>query len=365
MTKVLHSIPEISFENTHQLQLQPFSDAPKKPKVIVEEKSVDRDYSQYSYFPVTQPNLEKYFQLHKSMFWTPQEIPYAEDRSDWEKLKLAKTTESKGIRRVIKFTLLFFVQFDGIVNENLIEHFKSETSFIKEAKNFYAVQEFMEVIHNETYSILIETLFTNPVKKAKAFNAIQEYPSIREVADWVMVWMDDSIPLPERIIAFACLEGVFFSSAFATIYWIKRKNILKGLCKANEWIARDEAIHTSFAAELYKTITSGPSRKFKQTSFSRVKEIVDSAVETISRFTKEAIRVDLVDLSGDLMVDYIKCTADTLVIDLGYQPIYKTANPFDWMSVISLPNKSNFFETRVSEYGKTTGDFTFDLDAQY
>lgn len=319
----------------------------------------EEEDTHYSYFPIQSTLLEGYYQRHKNIIWTAQEIEYAGDRKDWKNL-------DENTKTVVKFTLFFFAQFDGIVNENLIEHFKHETSYIKEAANFYSVQEFCEVGHNETYSNLIETLIVDPEEKRKAFNAIKYYPSIRKIADWVFKWMDETIPLPERVVAFACLEGIFFSSAFATIYWIKRRNVLKGLCKANEFIARDEALHTEFAVALYHTITEGKFKRHSSLSKEKAHEIITSAVTIISEFTKDALKVDMLDLSSDDMIKYVKCTADTLSSSLGFGKIYKVPNPFDWMLTMTLPNKTNFFESRVSEYGKVkVSDFEFDLDAPY
>lgn len=329
------------------------------PLLKAETQAPEEEDTHYSYFPIQSTLLESYYQRHKNIVWTAQEIEYAADRKDWKIL-------DENTKTVVKFSLFFFAQFDGVVNENLIEYFKRETSFIKEAANFYSVQEFCEVGHNETYSNLIETLIVDPEEKRKAFNAIKYYPSIGKIAEWVFKWMDASIPLPERVVAFACLEGIFFSSAFATIYWIKRRNVLKGLCKANEFIARDEALHTEFAVALYHTITEGKFKRFDPLAREKVHEIISSAVAIISEFTRDALKVDMVDLSSEDMIKYVKCTADTLSTSLGFGKIYKVQNPYDWMLTMALPNKTNFFESRVSEYGKVkTSDFEFDLDTEY
>ena len=318
----------------------------------------EKDFSQYSFFPIKYHILEGYYQKQKDVFWTAQEIDYKGDRDDWDNL-------DSDTKEFIKFILLFFAQADGIVNENLIDNFKKETSCYKEARYFYAAQEFMEVCHNETYSMLIESFIRDPEEKRKAFNAIKYYPSIRKIADWMFKWMKSDRPLHERVISFACVEGIFFSSAFAAIYWIKRKNILHGLCKANEFIARDEALHTEFAVALYHVLT-GIDHKFDLLPESRVHEIIRSAVETSEEFTRSALRVDLIGMSADDMISYVKCTANKLSESLGYSKIYDVENPFDWMLVIGLPNRSNFFETRVSEYGRhSKPDFQFDLDADF
>ena len=324
----------------------------------LESSEEEEDFSRYSFFPIKYPILEQFYQRQKDVFWTAQEIDYSGDREDWESL-------DDNSREYLKFNLFFFVQFDGVINENLIEHFKRETSDYKEAQFFYAAQEFMEVGHNETYSMLIETFIRDPKEKAKAFNAIKHYPSIRKIADWVFEWMRSDRPLIERVIAFACVEGMFFSGAFAGIYWIKTKNILKGLCKANEFIARDEALHTEFAIALYHVLTA-IDKKYEPLSEERVHEIISGAMDAAEEFNRDALKVNLIGLNADDMVDYVKCTANRLSESLGHQKIYNVINPFDWMAVIGLPNKTNFFESRVTEYGKQSApDFDFDLDTDF
>jgi ribonucleoside-diphosphate reductase beta chain len=317
------------------------------------------DFSRYSYFPIKYKTLDKFYQDQKDVFWTPSEIDYSKDRSDWDKL-------DEETKKFVKFILFFFAQADGIVNENLIENFKKETSEYKEARNFYAAQEFIEVVHNETYSMLIETFIRDAEEKNRAFNAISHYPSIRKLANWMFQWMKSERSLVERIIAFACVEGIFFSGAFAGVYWIKRKNILPSLCKANEFIARDEALHTRFAVELYRVMTD-VDHKFDRLPESVVHEIIGSATEVAEEFTRDALRVDLIGMNADDMVDYVKCTADNLSTSLGYNRIYEVENPFDWMLVIGLSNKANFFETRPTEYSrqKHGSGQGFDLDADF
>jgi|688.fasta_scaffold53177_7 ribonucleotide reductase beta subunit family protein with ferritin-like domain len=321
------------------------------------ELSISNDTSQYSYFPINYPKLEEYYQRQKAIFWVPQEIDCSKDRDDWDQ-RLNNET-----REFLKFILFFFAQADGILNIN-INIFKKETSEYKEARNFYAAQEFIEVIHNEMYSLLIETFIRDEEEKRRAFRAVEYYPSIRKIAEWMFKWMDPNIPLHKRVIAFACIEGIFFCSAFAAIYWIKQKNVLLGLCKANEFIARDEALHAEFAISLYHTLTA-IDNKFELLSQSEVKDIIGSAVELCAEFTKDALRVDLIGMNSEEMIRYVKCTANKLVESLGYEKFYHVENPFDWMAVISLPNKTNFFESRVSEYSRsesTNYDFTLEED---
>jgi ribonucleoside-diphosphate reductase beta chain len=324
----------------------------------VEKYSItDEDTSQYSFFPIKYHILESYYQKQKDVFWTAQEIDYLSDRNDWEHM-------DEGTKTLVKFILFFFAQTDGILCVNLT-HFKKETSMYKEAGYFYAAQEFMEVTHNETYSMLIEALIRDPVEKHQAFNAIKYYPSIGNIANWMFEWMDNSIPLAERVIAFACIEGILFSSAFAAIYWIKRKNILHGLCQANFYIARDENLHTEFAVALYHVMTE-IDKKFESVSEKRVHEIISSSVKIAEDFTRDALKVELIGMNADDMISYVKCTANRLSESLGYKKIYEVENPFDWMLVIGLPNKSNFFESKPTEYARQcASEFNFDLEMDF
>lgn len=316
------------------------------------------DLTRYAFFPIQYPELEEFYQIHKRMVWTAQEVDYSNDRSDWDRL-------DDNTKKYIKFLLFLFAQLDGIVNENLVENFISETSFCKECSMFYSVQAFMEWGHNETYSQLIKAFIRDPEEQIRGLNSISNFPQIRKIADWSFEWMQKERPLLERVIAFACTEGITFSSAFAGIYWIKRRNILHGLTKANEWIARDEALHTQFAIALYHTMTR-TMEKYKRLPQERVHAIVKSAVDTTEVFTREAMNVDLVGISADDMVNYVRCTADVLLESLGYEKLYNVTNPFDWMAIIALGNKTNFFESKVSEYARQgTADFTFDLDAPF
>jgi len=327
---------------------------------LADEKSplVKENLSKYSYLPIKYPILEKYYQDQKNVFWTPQELDFMGDREDWDKL-------DDDTRHFIKFVLFFFAQADGIVNENLVEHFKKETSYYKEARAFYAIQELIEVIHNETYSLLIEAFIRDPAEKEKAFNAICYYPSIQKLADWIFERMRSDRPLSERLICMACVEGIFFSGAFAAIYWIKRSNILKALCKANEFIARDEAMHVLWAVDLYHIETKVEKRTEVLTE-ETVHDIIKSAMDVSEEFIRDALRVDLIGMSADDMVSYVKGTADTLSKNLGYKTIYDVENPFEWMAVIGLPNKTSFFESRVTEYGRqSVADFEFKLDSDF
>lgn len=315
------------------------------------------DYSKYCFLPMKYARLLEHYTKQRDAFWTVAEIDFSKDRGDWMKLEA-------GEREFLTFVLAFFAQADGLVIENLFENFQRETSDIKEANAFYSIQNAIETIHNETYSTMIETFIQDYGQRQKAFNAIDNYPSIKKIADWILKWMDPKLPLLERIVAFACVEGIFFSGAFCAIYWIKKSNRLRGLCKANEFIARDEAIHTQFAVALYHFYTM--VRMMESLTQGRIEEIIGSAIEVIEEFIRNALRVELISMNADDMMKYVKCTADVLVTSLGFEKMYSAENPFDWMLLITLPNKTNFFEDTVSEYSKVAkSDFKFTTTEDY
>lgn len=336
-------------------------------KIVFEKKvskEEQKDLTRLAFLPIENPGLEKYYQEQKNVFWTAQEISFTSDRAQFESL-------DENTKNYIKPIIFLFAQLDGIINENLVKHFKEETSELaKECGMVYSIFEAMEWGHNETYSTIIKVCIRDPEEQRRGLNAIAHFPAIKNIAEWAYTWMESKTSLVERLVAFACIEGIIFSSAFAGIYWIKRKNILPGLCKANEWIARDEAIHTRFAVALYHHITSiwKDNRHRDPLPFETIKNIISSSVDVAEKFTRDAMNVSLVGLDVEDMVSYIKCTADSLSMSLGYDPIYKTTNPFDWMAIISLPNKTNFFEGRVTEYSREgasgADDFVFDLDAE-
>jgi len=305
----------------------------------------DENYERFAFLPIQFPGLIKYYNTLRDLTWSPQEIDYRSDRNDWE-FRLDDNTKS-----YVKFILFLFAQLDGLINANLVERFKKDTSKYKECSAYYSAQEYNETIHNETYSLLIQTLIIDPEEQKKGLNAIAHYPEIRKIAEWGLKWMKSERPLLERLVAFACIEGIIFSSAFAGLYWIKRMKVLNGVTKANEWIARDEAIHTEFPIALYHTLVD-VTKEEKPLDQQTVYEIVGSAVDVASEFTRRAMHLELVGLNADEMVQYIQCTADRLISSIGLPPKYKAENPFDWMLIIGLPNKTNFFESKVSEYAK-------------
>ena len=315
------------------------------------------DFQKYSFFPIEHENLLKYYRLQFDMIWTAQEIDMSQDRHDWQTLD-PKT------QRLIKFVLCFFSQADGLVIENISKRFQDESSdILKEAGHFYAVQNLVETVHNEMYSIMIDVFITNPTERARALNAIQHYPSIGKIALWMKKWMESDRPLRERVVAFACIEGIVFVAFFVVIWYIKRQNKLPGLCKANEFIARDEALHALFAVELYHTLKQNTKDWPEETQEEKmVVEIVKEAVTIAEELIKKSLEQDLVGLKADDLVEYVHMTADNLVTQLGFKPLFRASNPFEWMVAIGIPNRTNFFEQRVSEYSKLGAQSTLEFD---
>lgn len=324
----------------------------------IQEQSRDTP-NDYAFLPIRRPALIKYYYEQRDVYWVPADIDMRSDRQDWD------TRCDKDLREFVIGILKFFVPVDGIVNENIFDNFRADTSMYKEARAFYGLQCGIETIHSEMYSLMAETFVRDPKVLEGIYNSISTSPAIKRITDFMFKYMDrDTCTLPERIIAFACIEGILFNSAFAAIYWIKKKNVLRGFCKANEFIARDEAIHTRFATTLYSLVCLRDDQE--RPSQTRVHEIVNEAVATNESFIRDILPVEMIGMSSDDLVDYTKCTADALITSLGYDTKYKVSNPFDWMAVISLPNRTNFFEDKVSEYAKhSEGEFSFDLDAAF
>lgn len=285
------------------------------------------------------PSFFEYYKRHEGTIWTAEEIDLAED--DWESL------DAKA-KHFISRVLAFFAASDGIVNENISVNFADEIQ-IPEARAFYDVQTFMERIHSEVYSLLIESLIQDQEKQDELFAAIETDPSIKAKADWAQRWMDrDVASFAERIVAFAAVEGIFFAGSFCAIFWIKkqqRRYKLPGLCFSNELISRDEKLHCEFACEVYKQL-------IHKLPFERIKEIIMSAVDCEIKFITESVSVDMIEMSRDEMAEHIRYMADFLSQQLGYPPIYDAVEPFEWFELISAEGKTNFFEKRVGEYSR-------------
>ena len=312
--------------------------------------------NRFTLFPIMKPKLFQQYKNHVSVFWTTEEIDLAKDVKDWVKL-------SKNEQYFIKNILGFFAGSDGIIQENIAARFMNEVQ-IPEARQFYSVQLMMEAIHSETYSLLIDTYIDEKQEKLDLFHATQTIPCIAQKAQWAQRWIEsNSENFATRLIAFAVVEGIFFSGSFCAIYWLKERGIMPGLTTSNEFIARDEGLHTTFACALYEEI----ERKIPK---AKVHKIIREAVKIEKQFITESLPCHLVGMNDKLMAQYIEFVADRLSTQLGYGKIYSTANPFDFMERISLEGKDNFFEKRVTSYAKSgvgqkQESMSFALDADF
>ena len=289
-------------------------------------------------FPINYHNIWEQYKLATSTFWRPEEIDFSKDLTQWPKLK-------DGERRFIKFILAFFAASDGIVMENLAERFMNEIQ-IPEVRAFYSYQIFIEQVHSETYSILIDTYVKDEVEKKSLFEAVQNYPCVAKKAYWALKWINDKeSDIQTRLVAFACVEGIFFSGSFCAIYWLKKRGLMPGLTFSNELISRDEGMHTDFAVSLYHMVVN-------KLSENEIHSIIREAVEIEKEFICEALPCSLIGMNAGLMSEYIEFVADRLITQFGYNKIYNRENPFDFMELISLEGKTNFFERRVGEYLK-------------
>jgi ribonucleoside-diphosphate reductase subunit M2 len=297
------------------------------------EPSLDR----FCAFPIKYHDIWEMYKKAEASFWTVEELDLASDVKDWERL----TDDEK---HFIKYILAFFASSDGIVLENLSSRFMNDVQ-IPEARAFYGFQIMIENIHSEAYATLIETYIKDPVEKNNLFKAIETIDCIKTKADWALKWIGSSNVFAERLIAFACIEGIFFSGAFCSIYWIKKRGMMHGLTFSNELISRDEGLHRDFACLIYSHLKN---KLADETIIQIVKEAVD--IEKI--FITEALSCDLIGMNKTMMSDYIEFVADHLLCSLNLSKYYNTPNPFDWMELISLQGKTNFFEKRVGEYQK-------------
>jgi ribonucleoside-diphosphate reductase beta chain len=277
------------------------------------------------------------YKKHEASFWTAEEIDLGSDMKDW-------VTLNEGEQHFIKMVLAFFAASDGIVLENLAERFLSEVQ-VPEARCFYGFQLAMENIHSETYSLLIDTYIKDAQEKNKLFHAIENFDAIKRKADWAMKWIQSDNSFAERLVAFAAVEGIFFSGSFCSIFWLKKRGKMPGLTFSNELISRDEGLHCDFACLLYSMLNKKMPQK-------KIYEIIKDAVEIEKEFVCEALPVSLIGMNAKLMAQYIEFVADRLLVALGYDKIWKVSNPFEWMEMISLQGKTNFFEKRVGEYQK-------------
>ena len=295
----------------------------------------------FTVFPIEHENLWTMYKKAQMSNWTAEEIDFSKDMDDWVNL-------SENEQHFIKYILAFFAGSDGIVFENLNNNFASEVQYT-EARSFYAYQEHNEMVHGETYSKLIDKYIKNSSEKKQLFEAIQTIPCIENKAKWAMKWFSKDKSFAERLLAFACVEGIFFSGSFCAIFWLKKRGLLPGLCFSNELISRDEGLHLEFAIELFKMLKHKPDR-------STIEEIVKDAVSIEKDFIIDALPCSLIGMNSEKMSEYIEYVADRLLKQSGHDKIWGTKNPFDFMENISLDGKTNFFEKRVGDYGKIDED---------
>jgi len=308
-------------------------------------------------FPIVHNDIWKFYKQAEACFWTAEEIDLGADMVDWED----KLNDDE--RHFIKHVLAFFAASDGIVNENLAENFLAEVQY-SEAKFFYGFQVMMENIHSETYSLLIDTYIKNDEEKDKLFHALDTLDCVKRKADWALNWIDKG-SFAERLIAFAAVEGIFFSGSFCSIFWLKKRGLMPGLGFSNELISRDEGMHCDFACLLYNNHIKNKLSK------ETVRKIISDAVEIEKEFVTDALPVRLIGMNAELMQQYIEFVADRLLVELGNDKIYNVSNPFDFMDMINLQGKTNFFEKRVPDYqksgvsNKSAADKSFTMDADF
>ncbi|WP_160717985.1 ribonucleoside-diphosphate reductase small subunit [Chitinophaga solisilvae] len=305
--------------------------------------------------PIKYPKIWEQYKKHEASFWTAEEIDLSSDLKDWAGL-------NDGERHFISHVLAFFAASDGIVNENLAVNFMSEVQ-IPEARCFYGFQIMMENIHSETYALLIDTYIKDPAEKDRLFHAIDTVPAVKKKAEWALRWIENG-SFAERLVAFAAVEGIFFSGSFCSIFWLKKRGLMPGLTFSNELISRDEGLHCEFACLLYSMLENKLSEE-------QVHTIIRDAVSYEKEFITEALPVNLIGMNADLMSQYIEFVADRWLGELGYSKIFNASNPFDFMEMISLQGKTNFFEKRVGDYQKsgvmsgTKDSQTFSLEEDF
>ncbi|NEM96457.1 ribonucleoside-diphosphate reductase small subunit [Pontibacter burrus] len=300
------------------------------------EPILQENPNRFVLFPIQHDEVWQMYKKAEASFWTAEEIDLGQDLKDWENL-------NDGERHFISHVLAFFAASDGIVNENLAVNFMNEVQ-IPEARCFYGFQIMMENIHAETYSLLIDTYVKKQSEKDFLFNALENVPAVAKKGEWALKWIE-SENFTERLIAFAAVEGIFFSGSFCSIFWLKKRGLMPGLTFSNELISRDEGLHCDFACLLYSMLVNKLPEE-------RVHEIIRDAVTIEQEFVTDALPVDLIGMNAKLMSQYIEFVADRLLVSLGYSKIWNSTNPFDFMEMISLQGKTNFFEKRVGEYQK-------------
>ena len=303
-------------------------------------------------FPIKDHKAFDFYKKSISLFWVADEIDFKGDDKDWQLL-----TDNE--RYFIKMILAFFASSDGVVNENIVNRFSQEVQ-LAEVRAVYSVQNFIETIHSETYSLLISSYIKDEKERNECFKAIELFPCIKKKFDWGLKYITSSDSFEKRLVAFAIVEGLFFSGSFCAIFWLKKRGLMKGLTFSNELISRDEALHTEFAIYLYNTYCDENRLEYEE-----FREMIIDAVNIEKEFITESLPVRLIGMNSDLMSQYIEFVADRLLVQLGYKKLFNVINPFDFMEMISIEGKTNFFEKRVSEYsladgGDKTTAFNFD-----
>ena len=324
--------------------------------ITVEEPILKENPNRFVLFPIQHSDIWEMYKKQEASIWTAEELDLSPDLVDWD----SKLNDDE--RFFIKHVLAFFAASDGIVNENLAENFLSEVQYT-EAKFFYGFQIMMENIHSETYSLLIDTYIKDTKEKNYLFNAIETFEPVKKKAEWAMRWIDNG-SYAERLVSFAAVEGIFFSGSFCSIFWLKKRGLMPGLTFSNELISRDEGLHCDFACMLYN------NHLVNKLPREQVQKIIADAVEIEKEFVTESLPVRLIGMNSDLMSQYIEFVADRLLTELGNEKIYNTSNPFDFMDMINLQGKTNFFEKRVGEYQKAgvlnnENNTTFSLDSDF
>jgi ribonucleoside-diphosphate reductase beta chain len=304
----------------------------------MKEKILQENPGRFVLFPIEHHDIWKLYKQQEACFWTAEEIDLAQDINDWDN----KLNEDE--QHFVKHVLAFFAASDGIVNENLALNFVNEVQYT-EAKMFYGFQIMMENIHSETYSLLIDTYIKDKEEQNRLFNAIDTVPAIKRKAEWAIKWIN-SDSFVERLVAFAAVEGIFFSGSFCSIFWLKKRGLMPGLTFSNELISRDEGMHCDFACHLHNNHIQ------KKLTQSKIKEIICGALEIEKEFILEALPVRLIGMNSDLMSQYLEFVTDRLLVSLGVPKVYNSNNPFDFMENIAIQGKTNFFEKRVAEYQK-------------
>ncbi|MBL6875349.1 MAG: ribonucleotide-diphosphate reductase subunit beta [Chitinophagales bacterium] len=321
----------------------------------VKEPILHENNERFVLFPIQHNKIWEMYKQAEASFWTAEEIDLAPDMKDWESLNSDE-------RHFISHVLAFFAASDGIVNENLVINFMQDVT-IPEARCFYGFQIAIENIHAETYSLLIDTYIKDEQEKSKMFNAIDTIPCVKKKADWALKWIEDSPSFAHRLIAFAAVEGIFFSGSFCSIFWLKKRGLMPGLSFSNELISRDEGLHCDFACLIYTMLNN-------KLDVKEVNSIIMEAVDFEKEFVSDALPVSLIGMNAEMMCDYIEFVADRLLVSLGYDKVYNAKNPFPWMEMISLQGKTNFFEKRVAEYQKAgvsakKEDHSFSIDEDF